>query len=50
MVKKIEIKYDDSIEEMVRLGLVDESGTEINSRRNELNEYMHHLWVKNHQK
>lgn len=48
MTKKTEIKYDGSIEEMMRLGLVDESGTEINSRRNELNEYLNQVWLKNH--
>ena len=48
MTKKTEIKYDGSIEEMMRLGLVDETGTEINTRRNELNEYMNQVWLKNH--
>jgi len=43
MVKKIKIKYDGSIEEMVRLGLVDESGCENNKMRNELNQYLAHV-------
>lgn len=48
MAKEKEIKYDGSLEEMMRLGLVDETGSEINSRRNELNEYMNQVWLKNH--
>ena len=40
MSKESETKYDGSIAEMVRLGLIDESGTENNKRRNELNLYM----------
>ena len=47
-MKKEEIKYDGSFEEMFRLGLVDETGSEINSRRNELNQYMATVWAKNH--
>ena len=34
------IKYDGSDSEMIRLGLIDESGTLIVERRNEYKEYM----------
>ena len=34
-----EIKYDGSDAEMMRLGLVDESGTENNKMRNQYNQY-----------
>ena len=48
MAKEKEIKYDGSLDEMMRLGLVDESGTEINTRRNEINDYMNKVWLKQH--
>lgn len=35
-----EIKYDGSDSEMIRLGLIDESGSLIVERRNEYKEYM----------
>ncbi len=47
---KQEIKYDGSLAEMMRLGLVDESGTENNKMRNEFNQYMKKVWEKNHPK
>ena len=48
MAKEQEIKYDGSIEEMMRLGLVDESGSMNPKRRNEFNQYMATVWEKEH--
>lgn len=40
MVKKQQIKYDGSESEMLRLGIIDESGNMNVKRRNEYKEYM----------
>ena len=45
---KEEIKYDGSDAEMMRLGLIDESGCENNKRRNELNQYLSHVYQHAH--
>ena len=48
MAKDQGIKYDGSVEEMTRLGLVDESGSMNIKRRNEFNQYMKVVWNKTH--
>ena len=47
-MNKQEIKYDGSMAEMMRLGLVDESGCENNKMRNELNQYLACVFQKTH--
>ena len=43
-----EIKYDGSYAEMIRLGLIDETGCENNKRRNELNQYLSRVYQRAH--
>lgn len=47
-MSKQEIKYDGSDEEMIRLGLIDETGNVNNKMRNQFNEYMKVVWEKEH--
>jgi len=48
MVKEQEIKYDGSFEEMIRLGLIDETGAVNTARREDYNIYMNKVWLKEH--
>jgi len=48
MAKEEKIKYDGSDEEMMRLGLIDETGTVNNKRRHEFSLYMAKVWQKTH--
>ena len=47
-MKNESIKYDGSMDEMQRLGLIDEAGNENNKRRNELNQYLACVYAKIH--
>ena len=46
-MKEQDLKYDGSDNEMMRLGLIDESGSLVVERRNEYKEYMQIVQMKN---